>query len=523
MTVASFVVNFSFLQGLAIFLVGYGVYGVGLAIYRIWLSPLSKFPGPKLAALTLWYEFYFDVVKRGKFAWEIRRMHEVYGPIVRINPYELHVSDPNFYDELYTGNSRKRDKFAWSADMFQVPDTMLSTVPHDLHRQRRAPIAPYFSQQAIRRFDPVIRKKLDVLFDRLKEYEKSGEPVCLDDAFTALTTDIITQYAFGISYGWLQAEAFNPSWPLLLKGGSENSLLHKQIPWLTGLMRKIPLEWLMKIKPEMASLVLFQSGLETAIKAVMNGENKQRPGEDFPTIFHDLLASDMASEMTLLRLCSESQTIVAAGTLTAAHYLKTTIYHILANPSILQTLQIELNQAIPNPSVLPPFHDLDRLPYLNAVMNEGFRLSHGIIQRLTRVAPDEDLQFSSYSIPRGTPVGMSSWLLHLNPSLFPSPNTFKPDRWLEPGAEKLQKYLVNFTKGSRICLGKDLARTEIVYTLCRFVRGEGEACGWELWQTGKEDVEIEHDFFNPFPRMESQGVRVIAKSFNGSRKEEGLE
>ena len=57
----------------------YLVYGVCLAIYRIYFHPLAKFPGPKLAAATLWYEFYFDVIKRGKFAWEIRKMHEIYG------------------------------------------------------------------------------------------------------------------------------------------------------------------------------------------------------------------------------------------------------------------------------------------------------------------------------------------------------------------------------------------------------------------------------------------------------------
>lgn len=57
------------------------VYLVGGAVYRLYLSPLSKFPGPKFAALTLWYEFYFDVVKQGRYSWEIAKMHEHYGKI----------------------------------------------------------------------------------------------------------------------------------------------------------------------------------------------------------------------------------------------------------------------------------------------------------------------------------------------------------------------------------------------------------------------------------------------------------
>src|SRR5436190_5469257 len=52
---------------------------IGLIIQRLYLSPVAKFPGPKLAAATFWYEFYYDVVKRGQYTWRIREMHQKYG------------------------------------------------------------------------------------------------------------------------------------------------------------------------------------------------------------------------------------------------------------------------------------------------------------------------------------------------------------------------------------------------------------------------------------------------------------
>lgn len=55
------------------------LYVVGGAMYRLYLSPLAKFPGRKLAALTLWYEFYHDYFRRGQYTWEIADMHEKYG------------------------------------------------------------------------------------------------------------------------------------------------------------------------------------------------------------------------------------------------------------------------------------------------------------------------------------------------------------------------------------------------------------------------------------------------------------
>ncbi len=50
------------------------------------------------------------------------------GPIVRINPFELHINDPEYYDELYSGGSKKRDKYGWAARLFGNSASMLGTI-----------------------------------------------------------------------------------------------------------------------------------------------------------------------------------------------------------------------------------------------------------------------------------------------------------------------------------------------------------------------------------------------------------
>ena len=100
-------------------------YWIGLVAYRLFFHPLAKYPGSKWAAATGWYEFYFDVLKKpgGAFMYEIERMHEKYGkgmlilakacsnelcqpgPIVRINPEEIHVKDFKWFADLYCGPS----------------------------------------------------------------------------------------------------------------------------------------------------------------------------------------------------------------------------------------------------------------------------------------------------------------------------------------------------------------------------------------------------------------------------------
>ncbi|KAL8904291.1 MAG: hypothetical protein Q9171_007107 [Xanthocarpia ochracea] len=134
---------------------------------------------------------------------------------------------------------------------------------------------------------------------------------------------------------------------------------------------------------------------------------------------------------------------------------------------------------------------------------------------------------------------MTSLLLHADPTFFPSPTTFSPDRWLTQSPKKLEhRYLVTFGKGSRQCIGMSLAYCELYLTLFAvFARrregdvemkevdygekddgekddDEGKKDGGielELWETGDRDVVVKRDFFNAVPELGSKGIRVVVK------------
>ena len=239
----------------------------------------------------------------------------------------------------------------------------------------------------------------------------------------------------------------------------------------------------------------------------MKGKNDDSQPANHQTIFQELLqTSDLPpEEKTLLHLVDEGQSVAGAGQVTTTHFLNTTAYHVIANPEILSNLRAELEEAVPD-GTLAPLQKLEQLPYLSAVVNEGYRISYGITHRLQRVSPDAPLVYQGYSIPAGTPVSMTSVFMHDNVEHFPEPKAFRPQRWLDPkDRNQLGKYLVNFSKGTRGCLGQHLAQAEIYLTLAAVFR----RFDMSLYQTTREDIDVAHDFFNPQPRKGSKGLRVI--------------
>lgn len=214
-------------------------YTIALPIYRVYFSPLSKFPGPKIAAATLWYEFYYDVILSGQYTFKIQELHKQYGPIVRISPFELHINDADYFDVLYS-NNLPVNKSSWYTGQFDMSYATFGTIEHKQHRLRRSALNPFFSKQMINRLEPTIQTVVERLSSRLNEFRGIGRPVEMRAAYSALTIDVITAYAFNESWDHLDSPDFKKDWfdGVHLMMGAGNFM--KQFPWLFNVVRVLP-------------------------------------------------------------------------------------------------------------------------------------------------------------------------------------------------------------------------------------------------------------------------------------------
>ena len=105
---------------------------------------------------------------------------------------------------------------------------------------------------------------------------------------------------------------------------------------------------------------------------------------------------------------------------------------------------------------------------------------------------------------------MSMGDLYLNPEIFADPHLFNPERWLSLSPKqkaRMSRYFVPFSKGSRNCIGIELAKMSLLLTAGNVFN----QLDLELFETTERDVKMVHDYFAPFSELGARGVRVLVR------------
>ncbi|KAI1767418.1 cytochrome P450 family protein [Hypoxylon sp. FL1150] len=483
-------------------------YVLSVAFYRLFWSPLARIPGPRLAALTYWYECYFDIFRPAQYVFKIRELHQIYGPVVRITPAEVSIADPDFVDAVYSpGPGQKRDKDIQKVKALGINTSIGGAVAHDLHRRRREALNPFFSHRSITRRAPKLDDKVQQLEDSFLRAKESGEVVNLSDVYFGFASDIVNEYCFGRSEDLVGNQALAHDRRENVNGVLRAVKFNLHFSWVRDLMRKLPPSIGARMTPPgIRDMIRFRIGIRKEIQSVISQKAESSEDGDANSIFQELRDSSILpeSEKSPQRLEDEATLLVMAGTQSTQLSLTMAHYHLLANPSIMAKLRAELSSH-PSSTLV----QLEQLPYLNGVIQEAHRLAFGLTGRNARVSPDQPITYTdkstgrAYILPPGTSISTSTLLVHANENIFPNPFVFDPERWLGLAGAARRKYQLTFSKGPRTCIGMHLANAEMAVAIAAMARWD-----MELFETDDQDVAFLHDYHVATPKLDSKGVRA---------------
>jgi cytochrome P450 len=172
--------------------------------------------------------------------------------------------------------------------------------------------------------------------------------------------------------------------------------------------------------------------------------------------------------------------MVLAGSETTAISLSSVFYHLLKNPQVYDNLMKELDSAVQEGIISDTTDEIvtwkgsQSLRYLDAVVQESFRLHPAAGLMLERVVPSPGLHILGHYVSGGTIVGCNAWVLHRRPEIFGQDvNTFRPERWLEASKDELKEMkatMFQFGAGARTCIGKNISLLEIYKLVPSFLR-----------------------------------------------------
>lgn len=296
---------------------------------------------------------------------QVQSSNAYVGPIVRINPHEVHICDAQFYEEIYASSQRRREKDPKWVGTFPMPTSMVATVGHEHHRFRRNILNSYFSKRSVQKLAPRIESRIQRLMHRLKE-QGSQSAMRVDSAFAALTADTVTEYLYGKSIGFLQDEHFGIGIRNAINTGASMVHIARFIPSLFKFMRKLPLPVTSFLNPGVGTLYTFQDSL-------YNGKpTKDTAGETTSTMLESLTGPSIPPhERTLARIQDEGLAIILAGTDTTARVLTVATFHLGRDRSLLLWLRGELTKNMPDfmasNVAMPSLADLEKLPYLVSI------------------------------------------------------------------------------------------------------------------------------------------------------------
>ncbi|KAH8707621.1 pisatin demethylase [Phaeosphaeriaceae sp. PMI808] len=454
---------------------------------------LNKYPGHWAAGYSNWWRL-LDVNKRNHH-WTNIRLHRKHGDVVRLGPNVLSFADPRAIKAIYGLN-----KGVYKSDFYPVQSavskgqtllSLFSTTDEDFHAKYRRCVNNAFAMSSLVNYEPLVSSTLTYWLDKTDEmFANTGKSCNFNQWLQFFAFDVIGDLTWSKRLGFVEGNEDVDSIIGFLGKFFDYVAPVGQMPILDRFLWKNPISLFAQrigLDKRIHPVTLFArnrsneraSQVEKVKRFGLSDDEKANPrGIDLLSKFAQ--ASHDHPFMDDDRILSTCTSMVFAGSETTAISLSAVFYFLVKHPHAYAKLMQELDDAVANGTIesrsdrTVSWPEAQKLPYLDAIVQESFRLhpAPGLI--LERVVPPQGMQILSEFIPGGTIVGCNAWVVHRRPEIFGlDVDVFRPERWIDASPAKLKEMkgaMLQFGAGARTCIGKNISLLEIYKLVPSFLR-----------------------------------------------------
>ena len=450
------------------------MYGIISSLYYLLLHPLRNHPGPPLLAIN---GFLIQrMLLRGTLARDLLKLHEKYGPVVRIGPNKVSYAASQAYKDIYMRHGSKPD---FEKDLRGVPpypngvSSMQRSNQVD-HARMRKLFSHAFSEKGLREQEPLVRGHVDDFITALREEAVKG-PLNMVSWFSYITFDIVSDLGFAEPFGCVERRKPHP-WMVDIPNvlTCQNAI---------EAYKKMGLGWVWPL--------LVAKPLQQSIQNCMDYTRKQLDkrishGKERGDFWDKVIdSSGQLHGLSRKEWESNAHLFILAGSETTATLLSGLFFLLPRHADRVAKLTAELDGHFESEEQITLL-SVHKLTYMLAVIDEALRLYPPTPLNFDRRAPKEgaivcdrfipgDVSLSRLSIHNDTDHGVQTsvmvpqYPMHRMPENFHDPHAFHPERFLPPDhpdydsrfAGDNRSALVPFAVGPSDCLGRNLAYAEM--------------------------------------------------------------
>ncbi|KAK1489584.1 cytochrome P450 3A9 [Colletotrichum abscissum] len=440
-------------------------------------SPLRKLPGPWYAPLTTLHLRY--LFSTGTIWKLVERSHNKYGPIIRLGPRQVWISDKEAMKQILVKTDLPKVAMYAEISRDKFSPGLFGEIRQEPHRRLKRFLFPAFTVNYIDNlemfFKSTVRDVLNKYQTQINEdavhYAKKGIEVDLMDDLHNVALDIMGECSFGKGFGQT-----NPN--SLIEDGVDEKIW-KSIPRsiFDGLSKRYQASqsFTVYVKKFFRALGIdlqfdWPAEMITAIDAVVQ-RRKRTPDVERRDLLQHLIEEgkkpDTGTSMSVRDIVDQMAEILLAGSETTSGTIGCLFLELARNPDVRAKLFASLPPKGFNDEIVTSksVRNEEEYEYLEACIKENLRL-HPIASEMGRRTGNQWINLCGYDLPPHTVVSASYRDLHRNEAFWPQAVRFWPERWLSEDkrdgapAPDMDAYYP-FSGGKHSCIGINFAWAEM--------------------------------------------------------------